>query len=433
MGLAVEADLGVPALVLKVGQYPVHSGGVGVIRSLGRMGVRVFATTEPGLTPAAWSRYCAGHFTWRVTGAEEPAEIAAQLAVIGGKIARQAGRRAVAIPVDDESAVLLAERAAELAECLAFPAVPSGLPRRLASKSGLRELCAEHKIPTPASVVPASAAEAERFAATATFPVVVKNAGIWERRRRNPAGASLGASASGARVLRTGAELQGLIRPDGMAPGLLIQEHIPADRAENWFVHLYCDASSNCQVLFTGLKVRSWPVDAGVTACGVSVSRPDLAELASRFCKEVGYQGIADLDWVRDLRDGEFKLVDFNPRVGNQFRLFQTGDGVDVVRALHLDLTGRKVPAGRQIDGRRMVVEHIDLAARVAYRRLGGVAGSGAGRTRVPDPEATEFAWLAADDPMPGLVVLTRVLSLARIIKRGLRPRRGRAGDRGAP
>ena len=50
----------VPALVLKIGQYPVQSGPVAVMRTLGRLGVPVYAMTEPGITPAAASRYCAG-------------------------------------------------------------------------------------------------------------------------------------------------------------------------------------------------------------------------------------------------------------------------------------------------------------------------------------------------------------------------------------
>jgi len=43
---------------------------------------------------------------------------------------------------------------------------------------------------------------------------------------------------------------------------------------------------------------------------------------------------------------GAYHLLDFNPRPGAQFRLFTDRAGTDVVRAQHLDLTGRAVPAG---------------------------------------------------------------------------------------
>jgi predicted ATP-grasp superfamily ATP-dependent carboligase len=150
------------------------------------------------------------------------------------------------------------------------------------------------------------------------------------------------------------------------------------------------------------------------------MSNPSLAAMSEQFCKEIGYTGIADLDWRLDLRDGQYKLVDFNPRMGNQFRLFETEAGIDVVRALHLDLTGRDVPRGPQVCQRQIVVEHIDIPARIAYRRLGqqAVSAQAAKLMKRPEKTTTEFAWLAADDPLPVLAMLSRVRSLAKIVRR---------------
>src|SRR5262249_46293645 len=91
----VEADRGVPALVGKIGRYPLHSGGVGAIRTLGRLGVPVYATTEDPFTPAALSRYCTGRFKWRTSGLEEPGSLVRGLT----EIAERIGRRSVIVPV----------------------------------------------------------------------------------------------------------------------------------------------------------------------------------------------------------------------------------------------------------------------------------------------------------------------------------------------
>ena len=99
-------------------------------------------------------------------------------------------------------------------------------------------------------------------------------------------------------------------------PSVILQEYVPREHAEDWIVHLYCDANSNCLVEFTGVKVRSWPPHAGMTACAYAVPNPGLAAMAERFCEQIGFHGIADLDWRFDRRDGQYKLVDFNPRVG---------------------------------------------------------------------------------------------------------------------
>ena len=393
-GPAALADTDVPALLLKIGQYPLHSGGVAVVRTLGRLGVPVYAITEDRLTPLALSRYCSGSFVWRVTGHEEPGYLAGRLREVGERI----GRRAVVVPVDDEAAVLTAEHADELSEHFIFPHIDPGLPRALASKQQLYELCRRHDVPSPVSVCPATDTELAEFAATATFPVVVKNAEPWTRRRAPVV--------SHTTVMHTAGELLGAAPSgNGSPPGVIVQEYIPRDQAQDWIVHLYCDANSNCVALFTGVKVRSWPPHNGATACAYTMANPELAQIAEHFCKAIGFQGIADLDWRLDLRDGKYKLVDFNPRVGNQFRLFETEQGINVVRALHLDLTGRAVPAGAAPTGRRIVVEHIDMLARFAYRH-----GSGYPAAAPPPPvTATELAWLAKDDPLPFLAMWPRL------------------------
>ena len=436
-GSGPDADRSVPALTLKIGQYPVHSGGVGAIRTLGRLGVPVYAITEFGLTPAGASRYCAGRFAWRATGAERPERLVADLCDVGRRI----GRRSVVIPVDDEAAILVAEHESELSEFFAFPRVRPELPRQLASKTGLHELCISHGVPSPATVTPASLAEVATFAATATFPVVVKNDQAWVR-RRHPV-------VPGTTVLHSAAELLALVQPAtpgggssrdapaGAAPDFIAQEYLPPEHSQDWIVQLYCAADSDCIVLFTGRKIRSWPPQAGVTACAYSIANAEVAAIAERFCREIGFRGVADLDWRLDLRDGQYKLVDFNPRIGNQFRLFETAAGVDVVRALHLDLTGRAVPPGRQIENRRIIVEHVDLPARLAYRRLGRSAEAGQSARPSPTPVTTELAWLAADDPLPFLAMLCRLAGpavggLTRLIRPAPRQPAARGGARQA-
>lgn len=387
----------VPALILKVGQYPLHSGGVGAIRTLGRFGVRVYATTEDSLTPAALSRYCGAGFQWRTTGHEEASDLVGGLRDIGRRI----GQPCVLIPVDDEAAVLVAEHADELSGLFLFPWMTDrGLARKLASKQELAHLGREHGFPVPASRFVSSADELAALAATAAFPVVVKNAEPWVRRRA-PA-------VPGTTVIGTASELLTLIPSGGEPTTLLVQEYIPHAVAEDWIVHLYCDADSNCLVLFTGVKIRSWPPNTGATACGIAVPNPALAQLTERFCKAVAFHGIADLDVRFDRRDGRYKLVDFNPRMGNQFRLFETPDGIDVIRAQYLDMTGEPVPAGDQISGRRIIVEHIDLLARIGQRGSGYTTPSAPTRAAV-----TELAWLSLDDPLPFAAMLPRFASPA--------------------
>ncbi|GAA2266353.1 ATP-grasp domain-containing protein [Streptomyces ruber] len=389
----MDVDRGVPGLIVKFGNYPLHHGGVGAIRSLGRLGVPMYAVTEDRCTPAAVSRYLERAFVWPTTGTEEPERLVAGLLRIGRRI----GRPTVLVPTDEEAAVLVAEHQAELAGRFLFPRVEPGLPRRLASKQGLHELCAQHGIASPAAHFPRSYEDVERFATTARFPVVAKNREAFVRRAR-PAVNGTTRIASREGLLR-------LAREWGERPGVILQEYLPREDAEDWIVHAYFDAESAPLAMFTGVKVRSWPPHAGMTAHAYIVDNPELADLAARFVKEIGFSGIVDLDLRFDRRDGRYKLLDFNPRMGAQFRLFENEPGVDVVRALHLDLTGRPVPEGEQLVGRRYVVENIDLPALLAYRRSGYTTPHVPARA-----SGTELAWFARDDLRPSLVMLARLV-----------------------
>ena len=52
-------------MVLKFDQNVLHHGSLGVIRSLGRLGVPVYGVHEGPWAPAASSRYLAGRFFWQ--------------------------------------------------------------------------------------------------------------------------------------------------------------------------------------------------------------------------------------------------------------------------------------------------------------------------------------------------------------------------------
>nr|WP_236579964.1 ATP-grasp domain-containing protein [Streptomyces sp. HM190] len=384
-------DRDVPGLIVKFGDYPLHHGGVGAIRSLGRLGVPMYAITEDRCTPAALSRYLRRAFVWPTTGTEEPERLVEGLLRIG----REIGRPTVLVPTDEEAAVLIAEHQDALGPVFLFPRVDAKLPRRLASKQGLHELCVEHGVASPTAAFPQSYDEVERFAARARFPVVAKNREAFERRRQ-PA-------VNGTTRIESPEALLRLARGWGGRPGVILQEYLPREDAEDWIVHAYFDADSAPLALFTGVKVRSWPPHAGMTANAYIVDNPELADIAARFIKQIGFSGVIDLDLRFDRRDGLYKLLDFNPRMGAQFRIFENEAGIDVVRALHLDLTGRPVPEGEQLAGRRYIVENIDLPALLAYRRSGYTTPHAPARAN-----GTELAWLAGDDPMPFLTMLAR-------------------------
>jgi predicted ATP-grasp superfamily ATP-dependent carboligase len=393
-------DTDVPALTLKVGDYPLHHGGLAVVRTLGRVGVPVYGVHEDRLAPAGLSRYATGRFVWPTGGQHTyQQQLLDGIASVGERI----GRPAVLIPTDDHAALFVAEQAHVLRQWFLIPDQCATLVRDVIDKATLYERCRAIGAPVPNTVVAGTDGDLRRLAADMSFPIVVKRGAPWLH--------GDGRRATSTRLVDRPSDLMA-----GEAPTpVLLQEHIPAGEGDDWLFHGYCDSSSRCLLAGTGRKVRSFPPRAGETSLGRSEPNPDLDELARSLLTAIGYRGVVSMDYRFDRRDGTYKLLDLNPRPGAIFRLFVTRSGEDVIRALHLDMTGRAVPAEPVMAGRTVVVEG-------SYLR-GGSWDWRAWRS------AHELAWLAADDPVPALVALLRSTGragrrLARRPARRLVPRR---------
>ncbi|MGH3602077.1 MAG: carboxylate--amine ligase, partial [Pseudonocardiaceae bacterium] len=116
-----------------------------------RLGVPVYGVHEDAWAPAARSRYLHDRWVWR-----PPADDAERVHAGLVTLAQRIGRPAVLIPTDDAGAIFLAEHGAELRQWFRFPDPPSDLPRQLAGKYTLYQLCRQLGVPCPAAALTGS-------------------------------------------------------------------------------------------------------------------------------------------------------------------------------------------------------------------------------------------------------------------------------------
>ena len=403
--LRFAARTSTPAVVLKLDPNVMHHGGLGVIRSLGRLGVPVYGIHEGPLAPAAGSRFLQGRYFWN-PGGHDVARLTEGLLRLADRI----GEPAVLIATDDAGAIFLAEHGDALRTHFLFPRPPATLPRRLADKYSLYRLCRELDVPTPHVMSADSETTIRQFAADAGFPLVVKLIEPWRAH----------SGLHSTTIVTDRAALSSIWAASEQASArLMLQEFIPAATHSDWFFHGYCSSNSACRPAFTGRKERSYPARAGLTSLGRSEVNLRLRSQLCSLLTAIGYQGIMDLDLRWDARDCQFKLLDFNPRIGAQFRLFEDTAGVDVAIAQYLDLTGQDVPQGEQVGGRRFLVENYDPLAAASHWRGGELSVlTWVSSLRKVD----EAAWFARDDLLPfGLMCLRMG---ARVVSRPIARRR---------
>jgi predicted ATP-grasp superfamily ATP-dependent carboligase len=382
-----QLDRTVPVLLLRADPCVVHHGSVSIARRFGTLGVPVHAMVEDRYTPLAMCRYVARLFVNKATDSEN---FLSSVQAIGDAI----GCPTVLLPLDDRGSVLVAEHAQALSRRFLIPHLPAELPRILANKKSLYSLCRKIGVPCPEYAIPGNMDEVLEFLARARFPVVAKAAEHSQRLSNRYSSC----------IVETPKDLLVLFETEGLLrQNILLQEYIPG---QDWIFHGYSNTQSGCFMGFTGKKLRSYPPFAGPTTLGVSVRNDALREQSKSMLKALGFSGIVDLDYRRDERDGRYKLLDFNPRVGANYRMFEDDAGMDVARALHLDLTGKVVDRAPMIEGRIFIVELHDVCASVAYLRRGEITIRSWLRSL---SGKREFAWWSWDDPLPFVVMVVRL------------------------
>lgn len=412
-------DTSTPVVVLQA----VNHGPLGIVRSLGRLGVPVYVADAEARSPAALSRYCRKAF--RCDPRQPVAAVRTLL-----DVSRQLERRPILVPTTDDAAMFVADHAATLRDAFRVPEVGAPLVRDLCNKKRMHFLARECGVPTAQALFPQCREDVRRFAEDATFPVMLK--GIDGLRLWRRGGERMFIVHSRAALLEA---YEALEEPD--EPNLMLQEYIPGGDDTVWMFNGYFDARSACLAGFTGKKIRQYPVHRGATTLGICLANETVARTTRDFMRALGYRGILDIGYRFDARDGQFKVLDVNPRVGATFRLFVGEQGLDVVRALYLDLTGQAVPLDAAREGRRWLVEDLDVASSFRYRREGTLTARAWLRSL---RGVEESAYLAGDDLLPLVPMCTggsgelvrRVYAKARRLGRsvaGNRRRRPTVGD----
>ena len=378
-------DNSTPVVVLVSSQ----SGGLGLIRSLGALGIPVYGVHESRWEPAAQSRFLRRVFCWNFLRAS-----ARDSLLFLSDVAQQIGieTKPILIATSDVTALFVAENIDVLEEQYLTATPPINVSRVFSSKKATADLCQKLDIPSPDTALPASREEALQFSRTTKFPSIVKGeCGEFLRRRGQLVRVAIVANEK---------ELLEIydLNASAPVPHLVFQEFIPGGDDTVWMFNGYFNARSECLFGATGQKLRQFPAHRGSTSLGRCARNDAISSPSMRLMQAVGYRGPVDFGYRFDARDGRYKLLDVNPRIGATFRLFTSESQLDVARVLYLDLTGQGVPYAEVPEGRKWIVESNDLVSSWTHFREGNLRlGAWLRSLR----GIHEGVWLTPNDLMP--------------------------------
>jgi predicted ATP-grasp superfamily ATP-dependent carboligase len=270
---------------------------VDIVRCLGKEGVDVLAVGGPdtsGLDPAFHSRYCKEEFMGPHPTAKEYIEFLTQT-IRDRKID-------VLIPVGCRSTETIARNRKRLEKITHFEIANWESIQVASSKKKTYELARELGIPYPTTIYPRNLREMHESSKTLRYPVVIKpiNEGLGRPiYPRNPQELVEKYIAFCSKHSLSEADYP------------MIQEYIASESTHS-FSALY--QNGVCKRIFMWNEKRSSPISGGASTFSESIYDPKLKELGTKLLDKLTWHGVANIEFKRDKKDKQFKLMEINPR-----------------------------------------------------------------------------------------------------------------------
>jgi len=342
-------------------------GDLGVVRTLGRAGVRVVLISEGEGGASAHSRFVSEHH--RIASfADTPAvlELLQRIASANVSVGKP-----VLFPTADPDLQFVTRHREVLAGCFRFVSPPQAIVAQCLDKIRFLDFARAHGFPIPATWCPVNSAEVDEIGRAARFPLILKPAFPPSWSREPLATLVQQKKALTVQTPRELAAWYGQIAATD--PQVVVQDFVPGRDDRLYSLHVYMDRDARPLAWFTGRKLRTYPTYAGIGCFVESVVVPELIEQGLAMLRRVRYTGLALLQFKRDDRDGSFKLLEINPRCSS-WNLLAQACGVNLPEVAYLDALGEPASAPPvQREGVKYLFFDHDLRAFIDYRRHGDI------------------------------------------------------------
>ena len=368
----------------------VDVNGLGVIRSLGAKGIRVWAADPDRLAPGLYSRFVERRLICPDPTKDPEAFI--------GFLREGAGSFSsppILFPTTDPYVHALASYSAELdGRCLTY------LPRReiidaIIDKRKQYQNAQRHEIPMPTTHILDSPRSLSDLVSSLMVPCVLKPAFSDSFRERF--------NFKAIKVVSSGQLLEVYKTYLNLGHPLLAQEIILGGAKNLVEVMTFVRRDGILSAAFASRKLEQFPEDFGSGTIFESIRQETLLPLVSRVLEAFEFSGLCNIEFKWDARDHQFKFIELNPRTSN-CSLHPTQCGINIPWLAYSDAAGAP-SVERQFDyelGKLWVVPEIRLL------RLGRLAMPGSAPRRSPWARSYIQAVASIKDPLPELFFLLR-------------------------
>ena len=292
-----------------------------VIRSLGKKGINVTAAEETLFATSFFSKYCKHRVVYPSPVKHQKEFISYMLELV------EKTHYEVLIPMVDVCSMPIVEHEKEFSEytIIALPDRQTFI--KAYNKANTLRIAMKNGIPCPKTYFIDARCELEDIANELDYPVIIKP--------------QVGFGSRGFRLCKNKEELVAKYKEVyAEHSSLLIQEYIP--NGGEIGVYTLFDHDSNPCALSVQERLRSYPVGGGPSTLRRTIKNVEVAEMAFKLLKIIGWFGVAMVEFRVDPRDGIPKLMEVNPRFWGSLQL-SILSGVDFPYLLYKLVTDGEV------------------------------------------------------------------------------------------
>ena len=295
-----------------------------VTRNLGRLGIKVYVSGRKGCH-ALYSRHCRRAFP--VERGVSAAKAWHQL-LIG--VPPPELRGAVVFALCDESLEFLAGHRDDLCQRYKLPAFVSDVSMTMLDKRETLIRARAAGVPTPNFWVVDTPGELAAIRDEIQTPVMVK-----------PLNSRAFVDEFGCKLFIVDGGFEKVVEKVELchARGIkvMLMEIIPGPDSLLSSFNTCRTASGEMLYEYTKTIIRRWPVNRGGATFHQSIWLPETAAMGRKLFDGIGWQGIGNVEFKRDMRDGQLKIIEVNGRFTAAQRLItEAGAPIDLIVYCHL-------------------------------------------------------------------------------------------------
>ena len=115
---------------------------------------------------------------------------------------------------------------------------------------------------------------------------------------------------------------------------IIVQEIIQGE--DDKIVIFSCNISNgNVKQIFTGRKYRQYPYGFGTTTLAKSEQIDEIIDDSISLLSSINYSGVCDVEYKYDQLDGQYKIIEINPRIGRWYRLVTQSNKYPLVSSIY--------------------------------------------------------------------------------------------------